>query len=189
MDHPNVLYVRVTHENQEDIASIVYEWLESAEKETLVDLARRFENAAVSQDREVLGAHAQYFLDGDYTDSDLEVLAYKPEREYYQGIRSQLLGKIAKEIAGENEFVTPQDPQKTRRFVYAHDSCISMINCLIRDKRLSVFIVLRSSNTRDTLSYDLRFIATLISEAETFFGPGIDERVMHISIHSAHIIN
>ena len=163
--------------------------MESAERESLVDLARRFEYAAAAQDNEVLGAHAQYCLDRSYSDADLEVLEYEPEREYYQGIRDQCLTKISREMTGENEFVTPQDPQQTRRFVYAHDSCISMINCLIREERLSVFVVIRSSNTRDTLSHDLKFIATLISEAEAFFDTRIDERVMHISIHSAHIIN
>ena len=136
-----------------------------------------------------MGSHAQYFLDSDYTDADSSVMDYEPEKEYYQGIRDQFLRKIAKEISGENEFISPQNPQITRRFVYAHDSCISMINCLIRNNRLNVFAVIRSSNARDILSYDLRFIVTLISEAESFFNTKIDERVLNVTIHSAHIIN
>ena len=187
--YPNVLFIRVTSENENNVVATVYEWLAASERETIIDLAHRFERSAAANEGEVLGAHAQYMLDKEYSDTDSTVMEYEPEREYYQGIRDQFLRKISREISGDNEFATPQNPQRTRRFVYAHDSCISMINCIIRNNRLSVFAVIRSSNTRDTLSYDLRFITNLISEAESFFDTRIDERVLHVSIHSAHIIN
>jgi len=34
-DHPNVLFVKVTHENQSTIAQTVFEWLDKSEKEDL----------------------------------------------------------------------------------------------------------------------------------------------------------
>ena len=73
--------------------------------------------------------------------------------------------------------------------MYAHDSCISVINLLVRDNVMNVFLVMRSSETRTTLSYDLRFVTNVISEVESFTDVDIDRRILNIQIHSAHIIN
>ena len=188
-NHPNVLVVKVTKENQDHLAQKVYQWLAESETEDLCGLSRRIEQSVSYFDNEALGIVCKYNFDEEYTDADPSVLTYELEAEYYQGIRTQFIRKITKEIAGENEYRAAQKPQTTRRFVYAHDSCISMINCLIRGNALNVFLVLRSSNTRDTLSYDLRFIANLISEVETFIDVDIKKRVLNVEIHSAHIIN
>ena len=187
--HPNVLMVNVTHENQERLAQTVFDWLHKSESECLVGLASRIENVARHFNDEAVGVSAQYDFDPDYTDADPSVMTYELEAEYYQGIRSQFIGKITREISGENEYRSAQNPLTTRRFVYAHDSCISLINLLIRGNTLNVYAVLRSSNTNQTLSYDLRFLANLISEAETFIDADITRRVMNVEIHSAHIIN
>ncbi len=187
--HPNVLLLHVTKKNEGDLADVVYKWLDAAEHEDLVQLSDRISKASAFCNNEILGLHAQYDLDELYTDADSSVMTYKPEAAYYQGIRDKFVRKVTKEISGENEYMSAQDPQTTRRFVYTHDSCISMINCLIREKTLNIFLVLRSSNTADTLSYDLRFIANLISEIESFIDVKINKRVMNISIHSAHVIN
>ncbi len=188
-NHPNVLFIKVTHENQSTIAQTIFDWLDKSEKEDLCGLAKRIEATAVHFGGEALGVRTQYDFDQEYTDADPSVLTYELEAEYYQGIRSTFIRKITKEIAGDNEYQSVQDPLKTRRFVYAHDSCISLINVLIRGNTLNVYTVLRSSNTNETLSYDLRFIANLISEAETFIDADIQRRVLHVEIHSAHIIN
>jgi len=186
---PNALFVRVTHDNQDEIAQIVYQWLKDSEEEDICDLASRIERTASYFNNEAVGITCQYTLDEDYTDADPAVLTYEPEEKYYQTIRDQFIRKITKEISGENEYSSAQNPLTTRRFVYAHDSCISLVNVLVRDKTLNAFAVLRSSETQKTLSYDLRFIANLISEAETFVGADIDRRVLNVQIHSAHIIN
>jgi hypothetical protein len=187
--HPNVLLLRVTDKNQDSLTDAVYNWLNDAEHENLIQLSDRIAIASAFCDNEILGLHAQYNLDAEYTDADSAVMLYEPEAVYYQGIRDDYMRKVAKEISGENEYRFTQDPQTTRRFVYTHDSCISMINCLIRAETLNVFVVLRSSNTADTLSYDLRFLANLISEFESFVDVKIDQRVMNVTIHSAHVIN
>ena len=187
--HPNVLLLRVTQANQGDIAQIAYQWLKNSEEENLLQLASRIQSVADFFDDEALGVSCQYDFDEEYTDADPTVMMYEPEIKYYQGIRDQFIRKITKEIAGENEYNSAQKPQTTRRFVYAHDSCISMINMLIRDDELNVYLVLRSSDTKNTLSYDLRFIANVISEAETFIDVELKRRVLDIRIHSAHIIN
>ena len=187
--HPNVLLLRVTQANQGDIAQIAYQWLKNSEEENLIHLASRIQSVADFFDDEALGVSCQYDLDAEYTDADPTVMMYEPEIKYYQGIRDQFIRKITKEIAGENEYNSAQKPQTTRRFVYAHDSCISMINMLIRDDELNVYLVLRSSDTKNTLSYDLRFITNVISEAETFIDVELKRRVLDIKIHSAHIIN
>ena len=187
--HPNVLLLRVTQANQGDIAQIAYQWLKNSEEENLIQLASRIQSVADFFDDEALGVACQYDFDAEYTDTDPTVMMYEPEAKYYQGIRDQFIRKITKEIAGENEYNSAQKPQTTRRFVYAHDSCISMINMLIRDDELNVYLVLRSSDTKNTLSYDLRFIANVISEAETFIDVELKRRVLDIRIHSAHIIN
>ena len=187
--HPNVLLLRVTQANQGNIAQIAYQWLKNSEEENLIQLASRIQSVADFFDDEALGVSCQYDLDAEYTDADPTVMMYEPEIKYYQGIRDQFIRKITKEIAGENEYSSAQKPQTTRRFVYAHDSCISMINMLIRDDELNVYLVLRSSDTKNTLSYDLRFITNVISEAETFIDVELKRRVLDIRIHSAHIIN
>ena len=188
-NHPNVLFVKVTHENQSTLAKTVFDWLDKSEKEDLCGLAKRIENTASHFGGEALGVTFQYDFDDEYTDADPAVLTYELEAEYYQGIRSQFIRKITKEISGENEYRSAQNPLTTRRFVYAHDSCISLVNLLIRGNTLNVYATLRSSNTNHTLSYDLRFIANLISEAETFIDADIKRRVLNVEIHSAHIIN
>lgn len=188
-EHPNVLFVRVTYENQSLISHEVYEWLKDSESECLIGVADRIEKVAKYFSDEAIGVSCQYDFDHDYSDADPAVLSYELEAEYYQGIRNQFMRKITKELSGENEYRSAQNPLTTRRFVYAHDSCISLINILIREKVLNVYVVLRSSNTRDTLSYDLRFIANLVSEAETFIDADIQRRVLNVEIHSAHIIN
>lgn len=187
--HPNVLFIKVTYENQESISKLVFDWLDASEKEDLCGVAKRIENTSLHFGGEALGVTFQYDFDDNYTDADPSVLTYELEAEYYQGIRSQFIRKITKEIAGENEYRSAQNPLTTRRFVYAHDSCISMVNMLIRDHTLNVYAVLRSSNANETLSYDLRFIANLVSEAETFIDADIQRRVLNVEIHSAHIIN
>ena len=188
-DHPNVLFINVTYENQSSVAETVFKWLKESEEEDLCALAKRIENTASYFSDEALGVTVQYDFDKEYSDADPSVMTYELEAEYYQGIRSTFIRKITKEMSGENEYRSVQNPTTTRRFVYAHDSCISMINLLIRDNVMNVFAVLRSSNTGDTLSYDLRFIANLVSEAETFIDADILRRVLNIEIHSAHIIN
>ena len=136
--HPNVLLLRVTQANQGDIAQIAYQWLKNSEEENLLQLASRIQSVADFFDDEALGVSCQYDFDAEYTDADPTVMMYEPEIKYYQGIRDQFIRKITKEIAGENEYNSAQKPQTTRRFVYAHDSCISMINMLIRDDELNV---------------------------------------------------
>lgn len=188
-DHPNVLFVKVTRENQATVAQTVFDWLDKSEKEDLCGVSTRIENTARHFGGEALGVTVQYDFDADYTDADPAVLTYELEAEYYQGIRSQFIRKITKEIAGENEYRSAQNPLTTRRFVYAHDSCISLVNLLIRGDTLNVYTVLRSSNANNTLSYDLRFIANLVNEAETFIDADIQRRILNVEIHSAHIIN
>ena len=187
--HPNVLFVKVTYENQASVAENVFSWLRQSEQEDLCGVADRVENTASYFGGEAIGVRCQYDFDQEYTDADPSVMTYELEAEYYQGIRNQFIRKVTKELAGENEYKSIQNPLTTRRFVYAHDSCISMINMLIRDNVLNVYVVLRSSNTRDTLSYDLRFVANLVSESETFIDADIQRRVLNVEIHSAHIIN
>lgn len=188
-DHPNVLFIKVTRENQATVAQTVFEWLSKSEQEDLCGVSKRIENTARHFGGEALGVTVQYDFDSDYTDADPAVLTYELEAEYYQGIRSQFIRKITKEIAGENEYRSAQNPLTTRRFVYAHDSCISLVNLLIRGDTLNVYTVIRSSNANNTLSYDLRFIANLVNEAETFIDADIQRRVLNVEIHSAHIIN
>jgi len=188
-EHPNVYMANVTKENQGQIASDVVEWLNDSENQTTVEIAKRVAEVAKYFDNEALGVTFDYYL-GDYENVDSSVLEYKPEKEYYSKIRSKFLTKISKEIAGDNEYSKVQVPSNTRRFVYADDSCISMINILVRGSTLNAYAVLRSSNTVDTLSYDLRFLEHLIMEAEDYMSCSfIENRRMTVNIHSAHVIN
>ena len=62
--------------------------------------------------------------DGKFKFLNKGVLNYEPEKKYYAGIVAQTLGKLEEELTGKNEYGRKED-NKSRRFVYTSNSCIS----------------------------------------------------------------
>ena len=68
--------------------------------------------------------------------------------------------KINDELSGKNEYNRIENIN-SRRFIYTSNTCISLIQCLIRDNFFDIKVFLRSSNAKDSLYYDINFIKFL----------------------------
>jgi len=98
-----------------------------------------------------------------------------------------MLGKIEKELTGKNEYNRKEDIT-SRRFVYTNESCISFIQYTFRNDILDCHFVLRSSNAKDTLKYDLQFLYYLTSRVYEMLKIEKKRVRMRVNFNSAHII-
>jgi len=118
---------------------------------------------------------------------DHSVMDFKEEAEYYQMIMNHFLEKITKEFIGINEYNKPQAVD-SRRFIYTHDSCISMIHLLYRNRQIDFNVTMRSSNVLKTLWADYEFLKILACEARNEIGFKQAPIKMTLNIRSAHLI-
>lgn len=128
-----------------------------------------------------------YYDDGKFKFINKSVLDYEPEKKYYSSIMVQMLGKIEKELTGKNEYSRKEDIT-SRRFVYAAESCISFIQYTFRNDVFDCHFVLRSSNTKDTLQYDIQFLYYLTSRVYEMLKIEKKRVRMRVNFNSAHII-
>ena len=125
--------------------------------------------------------------DGKFTFVNKGVLDYKPEKEYYNKIMTQIQDKLSNELSGNNEYGRQEDIT-SRRFVYADDTCISFAQFTVRNGMLDAHFVFRSSNTKDTLDYDIQFLYYVCSKVyEQLDLSDVNVRI-RINFNSAHII-
>jgi hypothetical protein len=142
---------------------------------------------ACTTGEEALGVNFTIYDNGSFLEIDEAALDYESEKAYYDRIRSTILNKIAEERAGNNEY-SRKEKITSRRFIYTDDSCISLAHFNYREECLDCHFVLRSSNVRDTLYYDLNFLYSLCKdvacclelESKTYFR-------LRFTINSAHI--
>ena len=93
-----------------------------------------------------------------------------------------------RETRGMNEYGRVQD-ERSRRFIHAEDTCISLLHAMVRGGKLHMTAVLRSSNVVKTLPHDLDFLYVLTQDAHREIGVApVLESVMHLSIQSAHLV-
>ena len=117
---------------------------------------------------------------------------FESEKEYYTKILSKMLTTITKENIGDNPYGTRQDPKKTRRYIYADDSCIALFHMMYREDRLNFYATLRSSDVVNIFEHDFKFLKYLCGECAKAVGikdyeiP--KETTLSVVIHSAHII-
>ena len=128
---------------------------------------------------------------------------FESEREYYTKILSKMLTTITKENIGDNPYGAPQDPKKTRRYIYADDTCIALFHMMYRDGdrdknglitggRLNFYATLRSSDVVNIFEHDYKFLRYLCGECakaiklKDYEIP--EETTLSVTIHSAHII-
>jgi hypothetical protein len=178
-NYPNVMTVRCE----------ISDWVLN----TIVDSLYEFENAdlKVFQEQamnycltknvtERIGLNFTHYDDGTFTDVNKLDIEYESEKDYYQKIEQKLRAKMS------DNFCDYQD-KTSRRIIYADDSCISLAHFLIRDKCLDCKFFIRSSNTRDTLYYDLNFLKYLTQMVYDIFELKGYFCKMQFTINSAHI--
>lgn len=119
---------------------------------------------------------------------DTTVLDFPEEKEYYEKIEYEFFNKIFREFSGLNSRGQSQK-HDSRRFVYADESCISMIHVLWRQNKLNVVATLRSSNVTKTLWADYEFLKILsVRTAKEMSLPNDALIDLTVNIRSAHIV-
>ena len=109
------------------------------------------------------------------------------KKKYYNLIKNNLLRKVRNELRGINEYSREEDIN-SRRFIYTDNSCISLMHFTFRNDILDCHFVLRSSNTKETLKYDLQFLYLLCKMVkETLEIEPLACRI-RVNFGSAHII-
>jgi hypothetical protein len=185
--YPNVLVVR-TPMGHQDLADHCIRWVRESMERTTAQLADDVRSHAAASGGETYRLNVDLNLGTGFHERNLDCLEVEEEREYYFKIRTALSGKIMREVRGLNEYSRIQD-EKSRRFIHAEDTCISLLHAMVRQRKLHMTAVLRSSNVVKTLPHDLDFLYLLTQDAHREIGVApVLESVMHLSIQSAHLV-
>ena len=128
-----------------------------------------------------------FYDDGKFENANSSILKYEPEKEYYEKIFTSLHRKIADEISGKNEYNREED-HSSRRFVYTNDSCISFIQVAVRDDVLDFHTVIRSSDVKRVLVYDMLFLYYLASTCFERFSDKCSSARLRFNLNSAHVV-
>jgi len=148
-----------------------------------------FLHALASKKNETLGLALTSYDFGKFDDVKLDYLNYEKEKVYYKNITNSILKKIDDERNGVNEYFSDEDVT-SRRFIYTSNTCISLAHFVFRKNILDCKFFIRSSNTKDTLKYDLNFlkyISMKVKESLLLENNVITK--MHIVVNSAHILD
>lgn len=143
--------------------------------------------AAASDNLEASHINLTMYDNGNFSSVDSSVLKYKPEKDYYSKIINKTIGKIESELSGKNEY-NRKETVNSRRFVYTDDTCISFAQFTVRNNILDAHFVFRSSNSKDTLKYDINFIYYLTSRVYEQLKIDNHNCRIRINFNSAHII-
>jgi hypothetical protein len=143
--------------------------------------------AVASDDLEASHINMTFYDDGKFNFVNKGILNYKSEKEYYANIIKKLFGKIEDELTGKNEY-NRYETITSRRFVYTDNTCISFAQFTVRNNILDCHFVLRSSNTKDTLDYDIQFLYYLCSRVYEMLELKTENCRIRINFNSAHII-
>lgn len=185
-DYPNVIVIR-----SKDTLS----WADQTIKTLIGDEMTTINDAhecvqqlsRASSNFEATPVNMTLYDDGKFKYCDPSVLLYKPEQQYYASILSKVVSKIECELTGKNEY-NRKEELTSRRFVYASDTCISFGQFMVRNDVFDCHFVLRSSNAKDTLPYDIKFLYYLCSKVYDQLGITETMLRMRINFNSAHII-
>jgi thymidylate kinase len=194
-DLPNVLVIRDENSLEENVKHCL-SWLSHAGVSTVRNIASDVESAVfASAKNEICGLNFELNFKIDSAEfKALEnpgVMQHLPEEAYYSEILSKVLKNIDDEINGKNSYLRPENPLKTRRFIFTQDSCITMIHTLIRGDSMTMKVYCRSSNVTDTFSHDLGFICYLYTRVHQHLFHRAQQRpencVLQVEIGSAHL--
>jgi len=179
-NYPNVIVVN--HEEPREVVPKIVNSLIKIESYSFKQIQEQVLQLACVRNGEAIGVNFTLFDNGEFSDVDESVLEYEKEKEYYQKIRVAVKKKIQNEIESGQQL-------KSRRFVYTDDSCISLANFNYRNNILDCNIVLRSSDVKDTLYYDLNFAGILCRDVfkQLNLNSAEDFCRIRFEINSAHI--
>ena len=185
--YPNVIVIR-SIDTLSYVDQVIKD-LVGSEMTTVRSISKFVNDFAMANDSfEASHINLTLYDDGKFQFVNESVLNYEREREYYATIMEKVFSKIEKELSGKNEYDRKED-QTSRRFVYGDDTCISFAQFTVRNNMLDAHFVFRSSNTKDTLDYDVQFLYYLCSKVYQQLNLcGMNVRI-RINFNSAHIIN
>ena len=181
-NYPNVIVYRAVTRDYVPLAKILLDY----EDKTYDDLSRTVEKHVSAGNNEQINLKFSW-SDNDFEQIDIAHLTYEKEVAYYDQTRLALVKKIRNELDGLNEYKKVQTAE-SRRFVLAQDSCISFVQAIVRNDKLYMNIVCRSSEVCETFKHDLHFLADLGRITKSEIGVFIDEVRYTITLGSAHIL-
>lgn len=183
---PNVTVIKKEVDNF--VLSNIIESFHRFESATFASLSNNCMLAAsTGKNLEKVGLRFTSYDAGIFSDVSEEDLQYESEKVYYDDIKRKVLTKISDELSGINEYSRVESID-SRRFIYTSDTCISLAHFMYRNGMLNAKYFLRSSNTRDTLRYDLNFLKYLSKRVfERLELPKGTLVKMEVLVNSAHI--
>lgn len=145
--------------------------------------------AACDKNLEKIGLRLTHYDSGSFNDVSEDMLTYEKEVAYYQDIRQKMLRKIFDEIDGKNEYFR-KETHESRRFIYSDQSCLSLCHFSLRNEFLYGEFYLRSSNTKETLRYDMNFLKSLARDVFSKLSEYSDIKMckLDLKIGSSHIL-
>ena len=179
--------------DEDELMERVYKKINNSQPEKPELVAEKVRmNALASPNKEAYPIVFETELGHGFMTSITDAFEFESEREYYTKILSKTLTTLTKEMVGDNSYLTKQDPIKTRRFIYADDSCIALFHMMYREGRLNFYATLRSSDIVNIFQHDYKFLLYLCGECAKSVGikdyeiP--EECTLTVTINSAHII-
>ena len=187
--YPNVITVK-TEIDKNMVAYICHNLRSHFQRREFHSLSNMFmTSAACEESLEKIGMSITHYDSGSFEDVSEEMLRYEKEKVYYDKIRRQLLKKIDAELLGINEY-NRIETHESRRFIYTDDSCLSLCHFVLRNEFLYGQFYLRSSETKQTLPYDMNFIKSLTRDVFSRLSECSDIKMckINLKIGSGHII-
>lgn len=189
-NYPNVILAR-SEVDDNMIQYIAHNLRSHFERMPYYKYADNFKiSASCSDNLEKIGLNLVHYDDGMFDDISEEMLRYEKEKVYYDKIRNKVLRKIDDELAGINEY-NRIETHESRRFIYTDDSCLSLCHFMLRNEFLYGEFYLRSSETKETLQYDMNFIKSLTRDVFSRLSEFSEIKMckINLKIGSGHILN
>jgi hypothetical protein len=188
-NYPNVMMIR-SEINDQMIDNIIQDLSTRFEGKKYHEYASTFMTAAAyGANLEKIGLHLTHYDSGTFDDISEEMLEYEKEASYYQMIRQKMLSKISNELMGKNEYLR-KETHESRRFIYSDESCLTLCHFSLRNEFLYGEFYLRSSNTKETLLYDMNFLKSLTRDVFSKLSELSDIKMckLVLKIGSSHIL-
>jgi thymidylate kinase len=189
-NYPNVITLR-KEIDENTVHYIVHNLRSHFERRPFHSYSRMFMGSAATEESlEKIGMSITHYDNGSFEDVSEEMLCYEKEKVYYDKIRRKLLKKIDDELAGANEY-RREETHESRRFIYTDDSCLSLCHFMLRNEFLYGEFYLRSSETKETLQYDMNFIKSLTRDVFSRLSELSEIKMckIELKIGSGHILN
>jgi len=181
---PNVHVIR--SENPHDGINGVVSKILQEENRSVEDISQmivRFVDN--TPEKEAFPLSFDFYDDGYFEDVDESSITAIPEElAYFQRIRDSLMRHIRYEMEENGE------TRWSRRLIHTNDSCLSMFHAMFRGGTLDCNATIRSSNVKDLLENDIKFIHLLGRDVFEYLKltPVVNRVRYRVRINSAHIL-